>query len=135
MKERKIFPCFSGAALRGEGVREFLDGMELLTQTDWESRKSEPFAALAYQVRRGQSRIVWLKVTAGRLRCRDEVSCRAADGSLVKEKVTELFRCRGGRLFPIPGGEGGRAVLRSGADRCARRGRRGRAGACASRGS
>ena len=25
-------------------------------------------AALAYQVRRGQSRIVWLKVTAGRLR-------------------------------------------------------------------
>ena len=36
---------------------------------------------------------------------------------------------------PDPGGEGGRAVLRSGADRCARRGRRGRAGACAAAGA
>ena len=114
VKERKIFPCFSGAALRGEGVREFLDGMELLTQTDWESRESEPFAALAYQVRRGQSRIVWLKVTAGRLRCRDEVSCRAADGSLVKEKVTELFRCRGGRLFPIQEAKAGELCCAAG---------------------
>ena len=101
VRERKLFPCFSGAALRCEGVREFLDGLELLTETDWEVREERPFGALAYQVRRGANRVVWLKVTSGTLRCRDEVACRAADGTLAREKVTELLRCRGGRLTPI----------------------------------
>ena len=53
VRERRLFPCFSGSALRGEGVREFLDGMELLTETDWEEKEDAPFGAMAYQVRRG----------------------------------------------------------------------------------
>ena len=101
VRERQLFPCFSGSALKGEGVRELLDGLELLTETDWEAREDLPFGALAYQVRRGASRYVWLKLTAGRLRCRDEVLCRAADGTQTREKVTELLRCRGGRLTPL----------------------------------
>lgn len=101
VRERRLFPCFSGSALRGEGVREFLDGMELLTETDWEEKEDAPFGAMAYQVRRGASRLVWLKITSGTLRCRDEVLCRAADGTQTREKVTELLRCRGGRLTPI----------------------------------
>lgn len=101
VRERQLFPCFSGSALKGEGVRELLDGLELLTETDWEAREDLPFGALAYQVRRGASRYVWLKLTSGRLRCRDEVLCRAADGTQTREKVTELLRCRGGRLTPL----------------------------------
>lgn len=101
VRERRLFPCFSGSALKGEGVRELLDGMNLLVETDWEAREDMPFGALAYQVRRGSGRIVWLKVTSGVLRCRDEVECRGADGEPVREKVTELLRCRGGRLTPI----------------------------------
>ncbi len=101
VRERQLFPCFSGSALKGEGVRELLDGLELLTETDWEAREDLPFGALAYQVRRGASRYVWLKLTAGRLRCRDEVLCRAADGTQTREKVTELLRCCGGRLTPL----------------------------------
>lgn len=69
VRERKVFPCFSGSALRGEGVAAFLDGLAaLVDDRTW----PQEFAARVYKVSRSPrgERLAWLKVTGGTLRAK-----------------------------------------------------------------
>ena len=51
--ERKLFPCFAGSALKGQGVDELLDGIcALMREQAW----LPEFAARVYRVSRGGSR-------------------------------------------------------------------------------
>ena len=85
---RDVFPVFFGAALRGEGVRDLLDGMcELLAERDW----PEEFAARVYRVSRGArgERLAWVKVTGGSLRAK--VQLAGSDrGVSWQEKANEV---------------------------------------------
>lgn len=67
--ERSVFPCFFGAALKGEGIAELLDGIARLTV-----RKVWPtdFGARVYRISRSPrgERLAWLKVTGGVLRAK-----------------------------------------------------------------
>jgi len=84
INECKIFPCFFGAALKLEGVEEFLRAVEEYAPA---SPAQENFAAQIYKISRDEQnvRLTHLKVTGGVLRVRDTIS-----GSDWEEKITAL---------------------------------------------
>ena len=86
---RALFPVFFGAALRGEGVRELLDGMcALLAEKRW----PEELAARVYRVSRGSrgERLAWVKVTGGTLRAKMQLSGVDHRGEPWAEKINEV---------------------------------------------
>ncbi len=66
---RKIFPCCFGAALKQQGVAEFL---EILDNFAPETAGNAEFGAKVYKISRDSqgSRLTWLKVTGGTLKVR-----------------------------------------------------------------
>ena len=89
--ERRLFPCFCGAALSGDGIDAFLQWLDRLTHTDYNA--DAPFAARVYQIRhdaRGD-RLALLKVTSGTLRVKDAVGA---------EKVNEIRMYNGTKYVP-----------------------------------
>ena len=70
--ERKIFPCFFGAALRSSGVSEFLDGIERFCG----ERKYPPdFGARVIKISRDENgnRLTHMKITGGSLKVRSMI--------------------------------------------------------------
>lgn len=70
--ERKIFPCFFGAALRLSGVSEFLDGIERFCG----ERKYPPdFGARVIKISRDENgnRLTHMKITGGSLKVRSMI--------------------------------------------------------------
>lgn len=81
---RGIFPCFFGSALKLDGVREFLEGLEQYT---FAPNTAEEFGAKIYKIsadERGQ-RLTHLKVTGGILKVKDLIGKNDS-----AEKVNEL---------------------------------------------
>ena len=85
IRERKMFPCFFGAALYNEGVKELLDAIEILSI---EPTYTRDFGARVFKIIRDEqkNRVTFLKITGGSLRVREEM-----DG----EKVTQIRRYSG----------------------------------------
>ncbi len=86
--QEKLFPCFFGSALRLEGVKEFLEGLDALAPHPvW----PEEFAAKVYKISRDSqgNRLTWLKITGGALRVRSNLPYEAK-GEEYLEKVKEL---------------------------------------------
>ena len=76
VKERKLFPCFFGSALKMEGVQQFLDGLDRYMEYPVYPRE---FGARVYKISRDSSgmRLTHLKVTGGTLKVKmrlDETS-------------------------------------------------------------
>lgn len=92
----KIFPCWFGAALKLEGVEEFLRALEKYAPVVPE--KTE-LAAKVFKISRDEQgvRLTHLKVTGGVLKVRDTLS-----GSDWEEKITQL-RCYSGAKFKVVG--------------------------------
>jgi len=67
IKERKVFPCFFGSALKVDGVDEFLDGFSRFTM---ETEYPEEFGAKVFKIVRDEqgNRLTYLKVTGGSLK-------------------------------------------------------------------
>ena len=85
---RGVFPCFFGAALRDDGVRELLDGVShLIAEKDWPTE----FAARVYRVSRSArgERLAWVKVTGGSLRAKMQLA-GSDRGVTWQEKVNEV---------------------------------------------
>lgn len=78
--ERKVFPCFFGAALRSLGVREFLDGLARFCK---ERQYPLEFGARVYKISRDESgnRLTHMKITGGSLKVRS---------MLGEEKVNQI---------------------------------------------
>ena len=73
VRERRLFPCFFGSALRNEGVRECLDAISrLMLQTP----PRPEFGAKVFKITRDPSgaRLTHVKITGGRLSVKDVVS-------------------------------------------------------------
>lgn len=68
--KRTVFPCYFGAALKLEGVADFLEGLERYTLV-----KVYPirFGAKVYKISRDTqgTRLTWLKITGGSLHVKD----------------------------------------------------------------
>ncbi len=90
IKERKLFPCFFGSALKMKGVSEFLSALDKYTE---ERRYSETlFGAKVYKITRDPKgkRLTYLKVTGGSLKTKDTLPIANRYGETVYEKIEEI---------------------------------------------
>ncbi len=93
VKERKLFPVFSGSALKGEGVKELLCALSCFAPSFRGDQKA-PFSARVYRVRHDKSgKIIFLKVESGVLHPRDQIELPGGE----IEKCNELRRFQGGK--------------------------------------
>lgn len=105
IRQRKLFPCFFGSALRMEGVEELLKGLycytEMYSPGENHDCGGESFAARVYKISRDRqgNRLTFLKVTGGSLTVRETLcgKMRGEDG-LWQEKVTQI-RCYSGDRY------------------------------------
>ena len=107
IRERRLFPCFFGAALRNEGVTELMDA---LARFDPGTVYPEEFRAKVYKIARDPqgARLTFLKVTGGTLKVRDLLSLKDDGGeTLWAEKAAELRLYSGARYTPVQQAEAG----------------------------
>jgi len=70
---RKVFPCYFGSALKSQGIREFLEGLETYTKVpDY----PDTFGAKVYKISRDEkgSRLTHMKITGGSLKVKQVLS-------------------------------------------------------------
>ncbi len=70
VKQRQVFPCFFGSALKQEGVREFLDGMDTYMEL---INYPDIFSARVFKIARDEqnNRLTYMKIMGGVLRTKD----------------------------------------------------------------
>ena len=98
---RKVFPLFSGSALRNEGVELLLD---FLSRFDPRPASSPVFGARVYKVARDPqgARLAFLRVTGGTLKTRDLLSLKNQEGeTLWAEKAAEIRLYSGARYTSV----------------------------------
>lgn len=100
IRARKIFPCFFGSALRLEGVRELLSGIDRYTLPTEYQRNI--FGAKVYKISRDKSgaRISFAKITGGILRPKDTVEIRRG-ADTITEKVEQIRVFSAERSTPL----------------------------------
>ena len=102
IRERKLFPCFFGSALKLTGVDNLLWGLETFAES-WDPAKHscKPFSARVYKISRDENgnRLTWLKVTGGTLKVKavltneghlDVKSRPVPSGQIWQEKADQL---------------------------------------------
>jgi small GTP-binding protein len=84
IRERKVFPCFFGSALKLEGVEAFLQG---IVQYAGSPSYPEEFGAKIYKIGRDEqgNRLTHMKITGGRLKVRDILT-----NGVWEEKVNQI---------------------------------------------
>ncbi|MEI4771249.1 translation factor GTPase family protein [Psychrobacillus sp. FJAT-51614] len=109
IQENKIFACASGSALKDIGIIEFLDMLDVLTETSYNSE--DDFAAQVYKIRHDESgnRVTFLKLLSGNLKIRDEVNY----GELT-EKITQIRVYSGNKFQTIDQAVAGELVAVTG---------------------
>ncbi|MBP5749881.1 MAG: GTP-binding protein, partial [Firmicutes bacterium] len=87
VRERKVFPCWFGSALKLDGVQEFLDGMKDCLE---EKRWPEDTRGRVFKITRAEdgARLTWFKLTGGQLKVRSE---------LEGEKISQIRVYNGAR--------------------------------------
>ena len=97
--KRQVFPCYFGSALRGTGVKEFLEGLgRFLICPEY----PQEFGARVYKIGRDASgnRLSFLKVTGGSLKAR-QLLTGETDGEAWEEKADQLRLYSGGSFQPL----------------------------------
>lgn len=112
VRERKIFPCFFGSALKLFGVEELLKGLDTYIE---EKDYPEEFGARVFKITRDPqgNRLTHMKITGGKLKAREILSGRekflpsqggkqGANGAQWEEKVNQI-RVYSGEKYETPG--------------------------------
>ena len=96
---RRLFPCYFGSALKGEGVNMLLDGLaEFMKLPDY----PDEFGAKVYKITQDKSdRLVHVKVTGGLLRVKDTISGKKPDGTEWTEKINQIRIYSGEKWKPV----------------------------------
>lgn len=92
IKKRKVYPCFFGSALKLQGVKEFMQGIELYTMIpDY----SHNFGAKIFKITRDNqgNRLTYMKLTGGKLKVKDVLT-----NGTWEEKVNQI-RIYSGQKF------------------------------------
>lgn len=100
VRERRLFPCWFGSALRLEGVEAFLEGLERYAPIpDYPAE----FGAQVYKIGRDAQggRLTYLKVTGGSLKVKDLLSGGTGDagGEAPWEEKADQIRIYSGERF------------------------------------
>lgn len=89
--ERKIFPCFFGSALKGQGVEEFMTSV-----SEWTSKADcrNEFGAKVFKISRDEqgNRLTHMKITGGSLKVKAQLS---------DEKVNQIRIYSGAGYQPV----------------------------------
>lgn len=107
IKERKIFPCWFGSALRLEGVEKFISGIEKYTE---QPQYKDEFGARIFKIARDAqgNRLTYMKITGGSLKARTTVAYSPKNsGETIEEKVNMLRIYSGSKFEPadeVPSG-------------------------------
>lgn len=88
IRERKLFPCYFGSALKQEGIGDFLNGICTCFEPP---HYPQEFGARVYKIGRDEqgNRLTYLKVTGGALKIKDMLEVQTPDGRL-EEKVNQI---------------------------------------------
>ncbi len=72
IRERKLFPCFFGSALKMTGVEELMEGLRQYAEVP---EYGEEFGAKVFKIARDEqgNRLTYLKLTGGKLKVKDVV--------------------------------------------------------------
>ncbi|SHF92208.1 elongation factor G [Ornithinibacillus halophilus] len=89
IQQNKVYPCFSGSALKDIGITNFIDNLDTLTKTSFNVQGN--FGGQVYKIRYDEkgNRITFIKVLSGKVKVRDEVSY-GDEGDNNCEKITQL---------------------------------------------
>lgn len=112
VKSRKLFPCYFGSALKQDGIREFLEGIQMyLEPPDY----PKAFGARVYKIGRdGQGvRLTYLKVTGGKLSVKDTI-CWQTENGVTEEKINQLRLYSGAKYEVLQEAEAGSVVAVTG---------------------
>lgn len=92
IRERKVFPCFFGSALKLSGVEELLQGLDIYTM---EKEYPDEFGARVFKITRDMqgNRLTHMKITGGYLK---------AKTAFGEEKINQI-RIYSGDKFETPG--------------------------------
>lgn len=73
VRERKVFPCYFGSALKLEGVKKLIEGITLYGRGVEAGKEEEPFGGKVFKISRDNqgNRLTHLKVTSGVLHVKD----------------------------------------------------------------
>jgi len=94
IKERKVFPCFFGSALKLIGIEQFMEG--ILEYTLIPTYPDE-FGARIFKITRDEqgNRLTYMKVTGGKLKAKDVLT-----NGIWEEKVNQI-RIYSGQKFEV----------------------------------
>lgn len=90
IKNRVLFPCYFGSALKNDGVTDFLDGLSRYTK---EAEYPAAFGASVFKIAKDAQgkRLTYLKITGGSLRAKQILDLRSSDDHTIhQEKVDEI---------------------------------------------
>ena len=103
VRERKVFPCYFGSALKLQGVEELLKGLE-----SWMTPPvyGKEFGAKVYKISRDEqgNRLTHLKITGGTLKVKDVI---AVPGMEEGEKVNQIRVYSGAKAEMVSEAEAG----------------------------
>ena len=102
IRERKVFPCYFGSALKMEGVAQFLEGFARYAKCpDY----GEELGARIYKIGRDSNgnRLTYLKVTGGTLRTKMALSGKEKDSEEKWEEKVDQIRIYSGEQFRTAG--------------------------------
>ena len=104
VRERKVFPCYFGSALKLQGVEELLKGLE-----SWMTPPvyGKEFGAKVYKISRDEqgNRLTHLKITGGTLKVKDVI---AVPGMEEGEKVNQIRVYSGAKAEMVSEAEAGK---------------------------
>ena len=97
--QRHVFPCVFGAALKMEGVAEFLDLLQAYTLP---LPPREAFEGLVFKITEDEqgNRLTHLKLTGGSLRVRETLSGTSREGDAWEEKIAQIRMYSGAKFTP-----------------------------------
>jgi len=89
IRQRKIFPCCFGSALKLRGIEEFLDILDSFAPN---ADCPDAFGARVYKISRDPqgNRLTWLKMTGGMLKTREVLRYVNQKGEETEEKVIQI---------------------------------------------
>ena len=88
IRNRKVFPCYVGSALKMEGVQEFLEGLDRFTECP---EYPSVFGARVFKISRDAqgTRLTWMKITGGSLKVKTLLAGGSGESSW-EEKADQL---------------------------------------------
>lgn len=109
IRTRRVFPCYFGSALKLQGVRELLSGIDrFTTETEY---PRDMFGARVFKITRDKNgrRLTFAKITGGEIRPKDIIEVPTADG-VIPEKLEELRIFSADKSRPVSVAEAGTVV-------------------------